>query len=285
VALLGGVELGGTHVRCALAATPAQPGTRLTLDTGTPEATLAAVRAFFEGRDLAALGIASFGPVQIDPGQPAFGQILDTPKAAWQGTDLLAPFRDAEVPLQLDTDVNAAALAEWRAWPSPTGRVLVYLTVGTGLGAGILVDGTPLPGRQHAEVGHSRIPRHPDDEFGGCCPFHGDCLEGLASGTAMARRWGQAAETLPQEHPAWELEAWYLAVACLNLTRTVAPGRIVLGGGVMAHDGLLDRIRAHFLALQGGYHGEEGAILATPQLGGDAGLIGALTLAADGLRR
>lgn len=290
--LLGAVEAGGTKFVCAVGRGPDELLAETRFPTGDPEATLARTVAFLReaaaahGR-LAAVGVGSFGPVRLDPDAPGWGRIADTPKPGWSDADVVGPLqRELEVPVAFDTDVNAAALGEWR-WGAGRGAdPLVYVTVGTGIGGGGLAGGRLLHGLLHPEMGHLPVRRDPGrDPFPGTCPFHGDCLEGLACGPAIEARWGRPAEELPADHPAWALEADYLAQGALGITLVLSPRRIVLGGGVMEAPGLLDRVRARFVDALGGYlrAPELGAgidrYLVAPGLGSRAGVLGALALA------
>jgi fructokinase len=290
--LVGGIEAGGTKFVCAVGTGPHDVRAEVRVPTTTPAETLGRVLAFFgeqAGRvPLAALGVASFGPVDLDPGSSTFGFITTTPKPGWRGVDLLGPLRRAlGVRLVLDTDVNAAALAEQR-WGSGRGlATLAYVTVGTGIGGGVVVNGRPLHGLIHPEIGHARVPHDRAwDPFPGICPAHGDCWEGLAAAPAVAARWGRAPATLPDDHPAWALEAHYLALGLANLVLTLSPQRLVLGGGVMARAQLYPLVRAGVSDLLAGYlaspalgDGLERYIV-PPGLGERAGLLGALLLAA-----
>ncbi|WP_404477988.1 ROK family protein [Novosphingobium sp. BL-52-GroH] len=256
--IFGAIEAGGTKFVCAVGSARAGSLCTTTIPTRDPESTFADVANFFrdaEGLgDLAGIGIASFGPVVLDPRSQDFGRILATPKPAWEGTDMIARVRAfSGVPLGLDTDVNAAALAE--AWVAGGGvRQLAYVTVGTGIGVGLVCDGKTVHGIGHPEAGHILVRRHPAHaDFGGICPFHGDCLEGLASGPAVAASWGISPSQFPAEHPFWEVEADYLAQLCMSLFLTVAPERIVLGGGVMKLERLLPMIQLRTLELLGNY--------------------------------
>jgi fructokinase len=260
--------------------------------TTTPDATIRHAVEFLraeQGRQgpLAAVGIASFGPVDLQPRSPTYGFITSTPKPGWANVDIVGAARAAlEVPVGFDTDVNAAGLAEWR-WGAARGLdSVLYLTVGTGIGGGGLMDGRLLHGLVHPEMGHIRIPHDLNaDPFPGACPFHGDCLEGLASGPAMRARWQQAAEDLPDDHAAWPLEARYLALAVVNFVCTLSPQRIVLGGGVMSHPPLLGLIRAQVVDLLNNYVRAPQLIeqideyIVTPALAGRAGVLGGLALA------
>jgi fructokinase len=233
------------------------------------------------------VGIGSFGPVDLHPESPAYGHITSTPKPGWRNCDLAGVVRRAlAVPVGFDTDVNAAALGEAR-WGAAQGLSdFLYLTVGTGIGGGAIVHGRVLHGLLHPEMGHIRIPHDlAEDPYRGCCPYHGDCLEGLASGPAIAARWGVPASDLPPGHPAWALEAHYLALALVVWVCTLSPKRIVLGGGVMQQSHLFDLIRTELARLLNGYiqvrelsDGLDRFVI-PPQLGPRAGILGALVLA------
>jgi fructokinase len=296
--LQGGIEAGGTKCLAVVGTGPADLRAEIRVPTSDPATTLAALIDFFrDARDahgpLDALGIGAFGPVDLDPASPHYGWITSTPKAGWADTDIVGPIRDAlGVAVGFDTDVNAAALGEWRYGAGRGIDDLLYLTVGTGIGGGMLVRGEPLHGLVHPEMGHVRIPHDTAaDPFPGVCPYHGDCLEGLASGPAIAARWGQPADTLPAEHPAWALEARYLALALQTFVCTLSPRRIVIGGGVMAQPGLLPQVRCELAALLAGYvRAPEIAAgldeyLVAPALDSRSGVIGALVLAARAAAR
>lgn len=292
--LYGGIEAGGTKFVCAVASGPGDVRVETSFPTTTPMETLGRALDFFQeasdGRQLGSLGVASFGPLDLDPHSAAFGYITTTPKAGWSFVNVLGMLRGAlGIPVYMDTDVNAAALAE-SLWGAGRGRdPLVYITVGTGIGGGLLCRGGPVHGLQHPEIGHMYLPHDLSvDPFPGACPYHGDCLEGLAAGPALAKRWGQPAETLPADHPAWNLEAHYLGLALSNLTCTVAPQAIVLGGGVLEQPHLLERIRAETERALNGYivspwlkPGLEAYIVAAG-LGRRAGVLGAIALAMQG---
>ncbi len=285
--LYGGIEAGGTKFVCGIGDESGRLLESITFPTTTPGQTLARALAFFAGKPLAALGIGTFGPVDLRPDSPAYGRITSTPKPGWANTDMLRPFRERlGVPVGLDTDVNAAALGEHR-WGAAQGLdTFVYLTVGTGIGGGGMAGGRLMHGALHPEMGHVRVPHDwARDPFAGVCPYHGDCLEGLASGPAIEARWGVPGESLPADHPAWELEAHYLALGVANLVLTLSPQRVILGGGVMGVAGMLPRVRALVLALLNGYlqiaaivEDIEGYIV-PPGLGTQAGVRGALALA------
>jgi fructokinase len=295
--LVGAVEAGGTKMVCAVGSGPDDVRDVVRFPTEGPRETLAAVVDWFRGwerrhgRRIQALGYGTFGPCDPDPTSPGYGRITTTPKPGWSGADVVGTLRAAlGVPIGFDTDVDAAALAELR-WGALRGtRTGVYLTVGTGIGGGVVADGRVLHGMLHPEIGHVRVPRDPRvDPYPGRCPFHGDCVEGLASGPANAERWGAPGADLPPEHPAWALEAGYLAHLCATLVCTLSPERIVLGGGVMAQEHLFALLRPEVQRLLNGYVATrqilEGidAYLVPPALGDRAGVVGALALGLDAL--
>jgi fructokinase len=231
------------------------------------------------GGRLAAVGIGSFGPVETDRRSPKWGHITTTPKTAWRDCDLAGPVQRAlGVPVGFDTDVNAAALGEAR-WGAARGiEDFLYLTVGTGIGGGAVASGCVIHGLSHPEMGHIRIPHDWNkDPFPGCCPYHGDCLEGLASGPAITARWGMPAVELPEDHEAWILEAHYLALAVVNFACTLSPARVILGGGVMSQRHLFPLIRSEAARLTNGYITLPE--ITAPALGERAGVCGALVLA------
>lgn len=291
--LVGGVEAGGSKFVCVVGTGPGDVRAETRVPTTTPAETIARAIAFFTehaAREaITALGIASFGPLDLHPGSATSGFITTTPKPGWAHTDLAGPFRRAlRVPVALDTDVNGAALAEHR-WGAGRGLdTLVYVTVGTGIGGGAVLGDRPLHGLTHPEMGHVRVPHDAGaDPFVGLCPYHGDCLEGLASGPAMRERWGVPAEALPPDHPGWDLEASYLALGLVAIVATLSPHRIVVGGGVARQPGLLPRVRARLTALLAGYVRAPAIIdamddyVVPPALGDRSGVLGALALAHD----
>ena len=272
--MLGAIEAGGTKFVCGIGTGPEDLAIAQ-FPTTSPSETLDAVLRFFQQQPrLDALGIASFGPIDR-----ASGRITSTPKAGWQDCAVVAAFRDyLKIPVAFDTDVNAAALAEAR-WGAGRGvHDFLYLTIGTGIGGGAIANGGVLHGVSHPEMGHLRIPHDgARDPFPGCCPYHGDCLEGLASGPALRARYGIPAEQWPADHPGWALEAHYLSLALANLACTFAPQRVLMGGGVMQHAPLFDLIRAELAQLLNAY--VQSPEILPPQLGARAGILGALILA------
>lgn len=290
VRLLGGIDAGGTTFKCALADATGHILETRRIPVTSPEETIGACLGFFRemltvrGAKLACLGIASFGPVDVDPASPDYGTLLSTPKPGWSRTRLTQRFfAGLSAPVVLDTDVNGALAAERELGAARGRRSAAYVTIGTGIGAGLFGPGGFMSKPAHPEFGHIRVERHPGDHaFEGVCPFHGACLEGLASASALTRRHGDPA-LLPRNHPAWDIEAFYLAQACLALTLTARPERILLGGGVMLAEGLMAKIRAAFAKLLNGYLELSDADIETliqpPALGDAAGMIGAVTLA------
>jgi fructokinase len=278
----GGVEGGGTTFVCAAGEGPDDLVTE-TIQTADPASTLGRVTSFFAHRDVAAIGLATFGPLDLDPASPGYGTVTAAAKPGWEDADVTAELRTLGVPIAVDTDVNGAAIGEWR-WGAAVGLdTFLYVTVGTGIGGGGLVNGSPLHGRTHPEMGHIRVPRHSEDEYPGGCRYHGDCLEGLAAGPAIAARWGLPAEDLVVDLvAARDLEAFYLGTAMANLTLTLSPRRIILGGGVMGMPGLLDATRTVMVDSLAGYsEPDPEAYLVPPALPGRSGVLGAIAMAMD----
>ena len=286
----GGIEAGGSKWVCAVGTGPDDLRATETIPTTLPGETIDRVVSFFEREGpVAAIGIGSFGPLDRKPSSPTWGNITTTPKAGWAHTDVGREIRRRlSVPVAFDTDVNAAALGEHR-WGAARGLdTFCYITVGTGIGGGAMVGGTLLHGLVHPELGHLRIPHDRDaDPFPGSCPYHGDCWEGLASGSAIALRSGRPAVELA-DGAAWELQARYLALGLVSVTCVLSPERIVLGGGVMARPGLLGLVQREVVALMNGYleagtsEDEITGYLTLPELGARAGVLGAIALAENG---
>ncbi len=281
------LELGGTKTVAALGGPDGVVSEEIRFPTTTPEETLGRAVAWWQEKFGAsaplAIGVGSFGPIRVVPSAQDFGVMLATPKPGWTGFPVAGFLRDAfpGIPLGLDTDVNVAALAEAKLGAARGHADVAYITVGTGIGGGILSGGRLVHGVVHPELGHIYPPRHPDDTFAGVCPFHGHCLEGLASGPAIHRRWGREGKDLPPEHPAWDLEAWYLAHGILCLAAVVCPSIVVLGGGVPQAEGLHDRVTENLRVLSNGYFGsvESPGHVVPPGLGQQAGIAGAMLLA------
>ena len=287
--IYGGIEAGGTKFVCAVGTGPDDIQADLQFPTTSPRETIGRAVDFlapFE-TEMTAVGISSFGPVDLNPTSPTYGFITSTPKPGWGSTDLVGEVkRPLGLPVGFDTDVNGAALGEHR-WGAARGLdTFLYLTIGTGIGGGGMVGGKLMHGLVHPEMGHIRLPHDRDkDPFDGVCPYHGDCLEGLATGPALEARWGQRGETLPPDHPAWPLEAHYLALGLVNLICTLSPQRIILGGGVMKERHLFPLIRAEVQDLLNGYVQAPEILddiddyIVPPALGGRAGVLGAIALA------
>ena len=279
----GLIEAGGTKFVLGIAHGPDAVLETARIPTTTPEETIGAMLEWFAARGpLDAIGLASFGPIELHPASPQWGHILPTPKPGWSGTDLAgALVRRFRCPIGVDTDVNGAALAESR-WGAGKGqRCVVYLTVGTGIGGGAVIEGRTLRGLSHPEMGHFYVPRHEaDKDFAGVCPFHGDCLEGVAAGPSVIARYGTSLSKLPPDHPGHGIIAWYIAQAAVTIQAMLEPGRIILGGGVMNTPGLIERVRAEAQALAAGYfRGRPAEVIVRPGLGERSGLLGALALA------
>lgn len=284
-AIFGAIEAGGTKFVLAIAGTDGTILARERIATRGPDETLADANRWFTAQEarygaIAALGVASFGPLDIDPASPTYGVIGPTPKPGWQGTSYREAFARIGVPVAVDTDVNAAALGEWQAWGA-TGT-LAYTTVGTGIGTGVVKSGRPLAGASHYEAGHIRVPHDlATDPFPGACPFHGDCVEGLASGSAITARWGRDLSCGDPAEVA--LIAGYLADLAAALVLTHMPDRLVFGGGVMKGPGMIEalgeRLRERLAGYIPAWDGDLADRVATPRLGDDAGITGALALA------
>jgi fructokinase len=287
----GGIEAGGTKFICAVGSGPDEIVAETRIPTTTPAETFQKVIDFFQGYKqslgLSAIGIGSFGPLDLNPRSASFGFITKTTKAGWSDTDFAGPIQKAlDLPVVFETDVNAAAYGE-HCWGAANGLTdFIYLTIGTGIGGGLMTSGQLVHGLVHPEMGHIRLPHDSQmDPFPGMCPFHRDCFEGLASGPALGLRWGVSAEKLPPDHPAWPLEAVYIAQAISDFICTLSPQRIVMGGGVMQQAHLFPMVRRSVLELLNGYIrsaailDEIDAYIVPPALGKQAGVLGAIGLA------
>ncbi len=287
----GTLEAGGTKMVLSVGNEQNELLEQASIPTEAPGKTIPAMIAWFKERNIAALGIGTFGPVDLNPASPTYGWITKTPKPGWRDTPLLPPMRDAlGVPVRIDTDVNAAALAEWQLGAAKGLNSCLYVTVGTGIGAGIVAEGRLVHGLMHPELGHMLLRQERDDPApDGFCPYHKGCLEGLASGPAIEKRWGRKGQEIPPEHEAWLLEAAYLAQMCMNAVCAFSPEKIILGGGVMQQKHLFPLIRQKTLQLLNGYV-QAGEILehidtyiVEPGLGTRSGATGALLLARQAL--
>ena len=250
--MYGGIEAGGTKFVCAVS----DEGViveKISIPTTAPEETLKQVFDFFDQYELEAMGIGSFGPIGIDKSTDSYGYVLATPKKGWTNYNFLGSIKEHyDIPVAWTTDVNAAAYGELLKGAAIGKKSCIYLTVGTGIGAGVVIDGNIFSGIAHPEMGHIWVKRHPDDTYEGTCPYHKDCLEGLAAGPSIEARTGIKGQDLPQDHPVWDMQAFYIAQALVNYTLTLAPEKIILGGGVMNQDHLLHKIRQQFVELIGG---------------------------------
>lgn len=289
----GALEAGGTKMVLSWLDEKGEMAERLSIPTETPEKTMPAMAAFFKEHPVDALGIGCFGPLDLNPKSATYGYITATPKLAWRNYPILPEFEKAlGVPVLMDTDVNGAALAEAQLGAAKGLSSCLYVTVGTGIGGGVIIDGKPVHGLVHPEFGHQlMIPAEGDPTPEGFCPYHKHCLEGVACGPAIEKRWGISAKELPPEHPAWDVEATYLAQMCHNAIMTLSPEKIILGGGVMQQAFLLPLIRRKTVELLGGYvcspvvdSGLENYIVA-PGLGVNSGVMGAYLLARQALEK
>ncbi len=288
--LYGGIEAGGTKFVCAVGTGPQDLQAVERFSTTTPDETLAQAVAFFRAQPepVVALGVGAFGPVDLHPASPTYGFITTTPKPGWAQTDLAGALRRAlGVPVAFDTDVNVAGWGEYR-WGAAQGLgTFLYLTIGTGVGGGAIVNGTRLHGLLHPEMGHLLVSRAEGDTFAGICPYHGACLEGMAAGPALRARWGVSGDTLPPDHPAWRFQAHYLAQALVQYILTLSPQKIILGGGVMQQAHLFPMVRQQVQALLNGYVQHPMLLdrpdhyIIPPALGDKAGVLGALALAQE----
>jgi fructokinase len=289
--LYGGIEAGGTKFVCVVAGGPGEIADEIRYQTSMPQETLGRAVQFFQpfvaSGQIRAIGVGAFGPLDLNPESPTYGQITATPKPGWSHTDVLGTLESAlEIRIALDTDVNVAALGEYRWGASKGCDPSLYLTIGTGIGGGYIKDGRSLVGMLHPEMGHLRIPHNREaDPFPGICPFHEDCFEGLASGPAIEKRLGLSGARIPENDPFWNIEADYIASALMNYILTLSPKKIILGGGVMQREFLFSRVRWRVRELLNGYVSSRSLLeniddyIARPGLGNQSGSLGAIALA------
>ncbi len=284
--LLGGIEAGGTKFVCAVGDSAGTIMERITIPTTTPEETMPRVFAFFEKYELNAIGVGSFGPIDVNIDSPTYGSITATPKLAWRDYQIVGKLKQRlSIPIGFNTDVNAAALAEATFGAAKGLDSCLYITVGTGIGAGAVVHGKLLQGLSHPEMGHILVRRHEKDTYEGKCPYHQDCLEGLAAGPAIEARWGQKAVNLDGREDVWEMEGFYIAQALMQYILILSPKKIILGGGVMKQKHVFPIIYDHLKKLLNQYVvlPELGAsidsYIVSPELGDNAGVVGSLLLA------
>lgn len=284
----GALEAGGTKMVCAVGDSNGVILERVSIPTRTPEATMPELLSFFQDKELAAIGVGSFGPIDLMPGSPTYGVIQSTPKLGWRNFPIYQRFKEAlNIPVGLDTDVNVAALGEAVWGCTRTVENSIYITVGTGVGLGVILDRKPYHGMIHPEGGHIFMARRPDDPMvRGVCPYHPNCLEGLASGPAIERRWGRPAQELADCTAVWELEAYYIAQALCSYILLISPERIVLGGGVMHQEQMLPLVRKEVRRQLRGYIQGKGLddmdqYIVPVSLGDNQGVMGAIKLAMD----
>ena len=282
--MFGAIEAGGTKFVCAVSDENFTIKERVSIPTTTPEETMTEVFAFFDQYELTAIGIGSFGPIDVNKESDTYGYITSTPKTAWKFYDFLGSVKNRySVPIGWTTDVNAAALGEIKLGAAKGLKSCVYLTVGTGIGGGAVINGELLEGYGHPEMGHIPVRLHPNETYKGTCPYHGDCLEGIAAGPAIEGRFGKKGHLLADQEEVWEMEAYYLAQALMNYTLILSPERIVLGGGVMKQKQLYPLVRQKFAELINDYVQvpDLEQYIVAPGLEDNAGILGSLLLAAD----
>lgn len=284
--MLGAIEAGGTKFILAVSDDDLNIIERVSIPTTTPEETFEKVFEFFDNYQVKAIGIGSFGPIDVNTGSDSYGFITSTPKTAWENTDFLGKMKERySIPLGWTTDVNAAALGELTYGAARGKTSCLYLTVGTGVGGGAVLNSEPLEGYGHPEMGHILIRKHAEDSFEGSCPYHRDCLEGLAAGPAIEKRYNKKAQELTENEEVWEMEAYYLAQALMSYTLTLSPEKIILGGGVMKQTQLFPLIRNAFSELLNNYVQTPDLkdYIVSPELKDDAGITGCLILAQKAL--
>lgn len=283
---IGALEAGGTKMVCAIGDETGMILERMTFPTKTPEATMPEILAWFRKRGISALGIGCFGPIDLNPDSATYGHITSTPKISWRNFDMVGYFKGENIPVGFDTDVNASCLGEATWGSTKDVDSSIYITVGTGIGVGVMVENRLLHGLLHPEAGHILVSRAENDDYPGICPYHREphfCLEGMATGPAIAKRWGNKADALKNCPEVWDLEAFYLSQALMNYILMLSPKRIVLGGGVMKQTQLFPLIREKTSVLINGYVPipDPESFIVSPSLGDDQGIMGALKLALD----
>lgn len=284
IMLFGALEAGGTKMVCAIGNENGEILERISIPTETPDITMPRMAEFFKGKDIAALGIACFGPIDLNRSSETYGYITTTPKLPWKNYDICGYFKkELNIPVGFDTDVNGSMLGE-ATWGCAKGLdTAIYITVGTGIGVGVLAGGSLLHGMLHPEAGHILMPVRPDDTYAGKCPYHGTCLEGMAAGPAIEARWGAPAKELADRPEVWDLEAYYLAHALTSYIMILSPQKIIMGGGVMHQTQLMDKVRAYVKEMVNGYlvtkelEDLENYIV-LPSLDDNQGIMGALKL-------
>lgn len=273
--LYGGIEAGGTKMVCAIIDDDCNVLERNNIPTTTPEETIPKMVDFFREKNIVSLGIACFGPVDLNEQSDTYGYITRTPKEGWSYCDFVGPFKELGVPIGFDTDVNGAVYGEALAGAAKGCDTAIYITIGTGIGVGVYMGGKLAHGLMHPEAGHILLNRHPDDHYEGCCAFHKNCFEGLASGPSIMKRWGKPAYELYDQDKVWDIESYYIAQAITDYILCYSPEKIILWGGVMHKEGLLKNITEKVLENLGGYVLIGDEYIVTPGLGENTGVIGA----------
>lgn len=283
--ILGALEAGGTKMVCGIGDENGEIFERISIPTETPEITMPKMIAYFKEKNIEALGIGCFGPIDLNKTSPTYGYITSTPKLAWRNYDIVGAFKEAlQVPVGFDTDVNSSALGE-ATWGITKGLdSSMYITIGTGIGAGIYSGGRLVHNMLHPEAGHILMAKHPEDTFEGWCPYHGTCFEGMAAGQAIEKRWGKKAAELADNAKVWEIESYYIAQALFTYVAVMSPRRIVLGGGVMHQEQLFPLVREQFAKLNNGYlktkeMEDMDTFIVPPSLNDNQGIMGCLKLA------
>lgn len=273
--LYGGIEAGGTKMVCAVMDDEGKIIDRVSFPTLGKDETLKNMVDYFKGFEIASLGIASFGPIDLNKSSDKYGCILRTPKEGWENVSFVEPFKELGVPIGIDTDVNGAILGEVVYGSAKGCESAIYITIGTGIGVGLYINGGLVHGLMHPEAGHILMTKHPEDKYDGCCKFHKNCFEGLACGPSIQKRWGKPAVELYNESIVWEIESYYIAQAVADYCLCYSPEKVVLWGGVMHQDGLYDMIREKVADILNGYIPLPKDYIIPPSLGEDTGVIGA----------
>lgn len=282
--MYGAIEAGGTKFVCAVSDEQLEIKERVSIPTTTPRETLKQVFDFFDQYPLKAIGIGSFGPIDVNEKSATYGYVTSTPKTSWKNFDFLGAIKQQyDIPVAWTTDVNAAAYGEYKKGSARGTESCLYLTIGTGIGGGAVVDGKVLSGFGHPEMGHLLVRMHPDDDFKGVCPYHGNCLEGIAAGPAIEKRYGKKGNNLAEDKKVWEIEAFYLAQALVNYTLILSPEKIILGGGVMKQTQLLPLVKKEFTKLMAEYVSTPSLdeYIVMPELEDNAGIMGCLLMASE----
>ncbi|WP_323704016.1 ROK family protein [Mammaliicoccus sp. Dog046] len=283
--LFGAIEAGGTKFVCAVGDEDLSVKERITIPTTEPSETMPQVIEFFKKYEVDSIGIGSFGPIDINKDSDTYGFITTTPKTAWKHFDLVGTIKQHfDIPVAFTTDVNTSLYGEFKKGIAKDNRSAVYYTIGTGIGGGAMIDGQFVQGLSHPEMGHTSVHIHPDDQqFDGNCPYHGTCLEGLASGPAIEKRAGKSAKDIPETAKDWDIVAYYIAQAAFNTTLMLSPEKIIFGGGVMHQTHLLEKVHQQFTLLNNDYIKlpPVDTYIVTPSLNDDQGIIGCLALARD----